>query len=269
MPRLRPRYALALALAWAAAPAAAQGPAAASPPAAPTPALAAPAGPAGWSVAASVYGWLPALSSRIGTPLGTIDADLSASDAISNLDFAFMGAVEARRGPWGLVGDFVYSDISLSEPTPLGLRYSEARLDTQMSLLSAYALYRVHEDDRLAVDIGAGLRVISLDLGLDLAANRAPEDRSFDDSSTWADPLIAARAIVPLTENWFATAYGDYGGTGGGDRSWQLFSSLGYRFDDHWSARLGYRYLEIQKEIGELDTTMDLYGPLIGATYQF
>ena len=88
-------------------------------------------------------------------------------------------------------------------------------------------------------------------------------------SESWVDPLIAARFIVPMSEKWFATAFLDLGGTGSNDNTWQAFASVGYRFNERWSTQLGYRYLDIEKEIGGEDASIELYGPLIGVTARF
>lgn len=229
----------------------------------------APAAWSAWTFAGSLYAWVPTMSNEVGTPVGDITLEKSASDALSDLDFAFMGSLEARRGRWGLIGDLIYTDLSAEQPTPLGLLYSDAKLDTRLTMFSAYAAYRVHDSAALSVDIAGGARVLSMDLDLTLDANRAREDRSMGESVTQIQPLIGIRAIVPMGERWFATAYADYASAGSGDRSWQLFSSVGYRIGDRWSMQLAYRYLEVEQEMGDLDATVDLYGPVIGATYHF
>ena len=43
-------------------------------------------------------------------PAGTIDTTLSFSDALENLDFAFMGVVEASKARWTLLGDFAQTN---------------------------------------------------------------------------------------------------------------------------------------------------------------
>jgi hypothetical protein len=48
-----------------------------------------------------------------------------------------------------------------------------------------------------------------------------------------------------------------------------VFASVGYRFNPRWSTQVGWRYMEIQKDIGDLDTTLDLSGPLIGVSARF
>jgi hypothetical protein len=48
-----------------------------------------------------------------------------------------------------------------------------------------------------------------------------------------------------------------------------VFASVGYRFNPRWSTQVGWRYMDIQKDIGGLDTTLDLSGPLIGVSARF
>ena len=55
----------------------------------------------------------------------------------------------------------------------------------------------------------------------------------------------------------------------GSDSSWQAIGTLGYQFNEKWSAQGGWRYLAIEKEIDGLDVEVDLSGPILGFTYRF
>jgi hypothetical protein len=233
--------------------------------------LAAPAAAqtADWTFGASLYGWLPGMSVQVDTPSGTVDSELSGSDALSDLDMAFMGTFEARRGKWGLIGDLLYVDLSSSQDTPLGLLFSDAEVDVKTAAFSGYVAYRVYDTPNLAIDVAGGIRAFAVDLDTTLNSAGVLPDFSSSASENWADPLVAARFTVPLSEKWFSTAFFDFGGTGSNDNTWQAFASVGYRFDERWSTQLGYRYLAIEKEIGGADTSIELYGPLLGVTARF
>jgi hypothetical protein len=237
-------------------------------------ALAAPAAPAaaqdGWSFAVSPYVWLPGLTTKADTPLGTVDVDTSASDAISELDFAFMGAAEARKDRWGLILDLIYSDISTSTGTPFGILFSDVEVETKLTSFTTYAGYRVFENDRGFVDLLGGGRFYWLDVDLTFDPEPGRRGRSFDVSDNWADPVLGARGRIDFTDRWFATALGDFGGFGGGsDQSWQAFASVGYQFGPRWSAQGGWRYMAVEKELDGLDVEIDLNGPILGVTYRF
>jgi hypothetical protein len=223
----------------------------------------------GWSFAFSPYFWTPGINASVATGLGTVGVDKSSSDVLSDLDLAFMAAFEARNGRWGLIADLFYADLSQSRATPLGLLFTRARLETEAKELSAYATYRVSEDQQVTLDLMAGFRVSSVDLDLSLSPGLLPSQR-IGVSETWIDPVIGGRARLALGDRWFAVAFGDVGGAGGdSDLTWQAFASLGYRFDQRWSVQGGWRYFSAEKEIEGRDVKIDFNGPLIGLTLRF
>ena len=223
----------------------------------------------GWTFGVTPYVWVPGFSTSVGTSRGTVDVDTSSSDALSDLDMAFMGAFEARKGRWGLILDLLYTDLSSSEPTPLGRAWSKANVDTKTTAFSVYAAYRVLENEKGFVDVLAGGRFFSLDVDLKLTPGRA-RGRSYDLSADWGDPLIGARGRYDFNDKWYATASADMGGfDSGSDSSWQAIGTLGYQFNEKWSAHGGWRHLAIEKEIDGLDVEVDLSGPILGFTYRF
>lgn len=231
-----------------------------------TPAL---AQDSGWSFALSPYAWTPGLTSSVETAWGTVEVDKSIGDVLSDLDLAFMGAFEARNGPWSLIADLFYANLSQSRPTPLGVLFSRAEFETEAKLLSGYAGYRVYENDRVALNAMVGLRINSVDLDISLSPGLLQGQR-FGASETWVDPLVGSRMRFAITDRWFATALVDVGGfRAGSDLTWQIFGSLGYQFDERWSVQGGWRYVSIEKEINGRDVELDLNGPLLGFTVRF
>jgi hypothetical protein len=231
------------------------------------------AGPAaaqdgGWSFAATGYLWLPATKTTVDTRFGEVESTLSASDAISDLEFGFMGTVFAQRDRWSLIGDLIYTDVQTSSSTPRGLLFDRGRIDTEVTIVSGYAAYRVGESEQAAFDIAGGFRLFSVDVDGKLQGAALPTE-NFGGSKTWAVPLIGARAIFPFADRWTATLSGDFGATGSDDQTWQAIGSLDYAFNEKWSALLAYRYLSFDKSIGGTDTTIEMYGPALGVTYRF
>jgi hypothetical protein len=209
------------------------------------------------------------LSATIGTPFGDLETESNGSDALSALDMAFMGTLEARRGKWGFIGDLLYVDLSSDTDAPFGLRFEGSVLETKTTAFSGYAVYRTYESERAIVDAGAGFRAFDLgvDLGLQSADSRPDYDAS--ESETWAVPVVVVRLILPFDESWFATAFVDGGMSSSDTSTWQVFASSGYRFNERWSTQVWWRYLDVQKDIGGLDTSLGLSGPLIGVSARF
>ena len=74
---------------------------------------------------------------------------------------------------------------------------------------------------------------------------------------------------VPINEKWFVEGFADYGGTGSGDETWQIYGGVGYRISENWSTQVGYRTMNISKDVDNRDVSADLSGALIAFSYSF
>jgi hypothetical protein len=231
-------------------------------------ALPAQAQDSGWSYSLTTYLWATDTSVSAETPTGhTVEGELSFSDALKDLDFAFMGSFEARNGKWGLLTDAMYFKLSPGNETP-GPLVDEVNMRTQMTVLSAYAAYRAYEDPTVAIDLAGGLRWAKLDT--DVSLSGGPLDgQDFSSDDDWVEPVIGVRLNTRLSDRWSATLFADYGGFDGDSDTWQAAVSLGYELNDRWTLRGGYRYMEFNREIDGRDISLDQSGLLLGATYRF
>lgn len=218
----------------------------------------------GWSYSLSGYLWMSATDVTADTPFGEVSAELSFRDALSDLKFGLMGSFEARNGPWGFVGDLLYFNLG-SEGVPPGPVVDSVRVDTKLTALSGYAIYRLHEDSRVAFDVGVGLRAFSTDVDITVVG---PATRTAGQSKTWVDPLVVARMRVAFNEDWSGTLVLDAGATGS-TSTWQGLATLGYRINDNWSVQGGYRYMHARWDADDGRTTLAFSGPILGATYRF
>jgi hypothetical protein len=222
----------------------------------------------GWTYSATLYGWLPGLDITADTPFGSVEGDVSASDAVTELNFAFLGAFEARNGPWGVIGDLLYLDLSTSADTP-GPLFDAAEVNPRSTVVNGYLAYRIIDNPRASVDLAAGFRSYRLQNEVVLSADLAPE-QSFDSTETWTDPLVAVRFSQDFAENWYATAFLDAGGFGvGSESTWQALGTVGYRYTEHWSMQMGWRYMEANGIGDSEDIDISLSGPVFGVTYRF
>jgi hypothetical protein len=222
---------------------------------------------ADWRYKATFYGWFPGLSASVDTRFGTVETDVSASEALESLDMAFMGTFGAQKGRWGFAADLLYTDISATQATPFAL-YGDATVKQKLTALSGYVLYRVTQDPGFVFDVGGGFRTFDLDIDVSLSEGSAPA-ASESISRSWTDPVIAARMNVPINEKWFVEGFADWGGTGSGDETWQIYGGVGYRISDNWSTQLGYRTMNISKEVDSRDVSADMSGALIAFSYSF
>lgn len=222
-----------------------------------------------WRYDLSLYAWVPGLSATADTPYGSVSSDNSPADTVNALDMAFMGHIAAQNGKWGLVGDLMYADLSASKSTPFGALFSDATFKTKLTAVSGYALYRLAGDPKIQFDAGVGFRYFDMKFDTILGGNLASTWES-SSSTSWIDPLIAARLTIPINDQWLVNGFADWGGTGDSE-TWQLYAGVTYKINDAWSTQAGWRYMNVNKDVGDTNSNVDLgmSGPVFAVTYSF
>ncbi len=216
-----------------------------------------------WSYRATVY----MFAAETKTKIGDVESKLSFSDALENLDVAFMGTFVASNQKWTFVADINHFNLGFSDRGS-GILVDKVKTDVKTTLFTGYALYRVFETPGVGVNLGGGFRHFSVDTKL--TANGGLLDGrsvSFDDS--WTDPVVAMAANVDLSEKWRTTFVADYGSFKNDRKTYQLTWTFDYSFADNWLARFGYRYVKVENNSGNRDFMLKQSGPVLGVTYQF
>lgn len=223
-----------------------------------------------WDVSVSAYGWAIDTTTGVDTRYGRVETELSFSDALDALDFAVMGSVIAKKGPWTLVGDAIALDLTLGQPSPFGQIFSKATAGVRLAALSGYGLYRIGEAGGVALDAGAGLRGMSTEIDVTLHGVGRPDART-DIDDTWVDPVAALRLSTEIGR-WRGSLWLDGGGFDIGNASkstWQAMAIVTYAMNERWLVSGGYRHLEIDRETQGVPYDMTLSGPLLGISYRF
>ena len=224
----------------------------------------------GWSFALTPYVWFTGLDGDVGVirglPAASVDAGFD--DLIENADFAFMLAAEARRGRFGVVTDFTYLGLSADGDTP-GRLFDDAEVESDTVFATVAGFYRAVAGDGLSLDAFAGARIWYVDTEIDLGAGLLPA-RGAEDDELWADPVVGLRWNKQLGRGFFLAGAADIGGFGvASDFTWQLLGTLGYRFNDRFAARAGYRHLDVDYEDDGFVWDLELSGPILGASFRF
>ncbi|MDJ0992924.1 MAG: hypothetical protein QNI90_05075 [Dinoroseobacter sp.] len=214
-----------------------------------------------WEFEGSLY--LFAAETTLGK--GDLEGTLSFSDALENLDFAAMAAFAASNGQWTFIADVMHFDLSFENDTD-GVLFTGLDTDSVTTLFNGLALYRVQETPRYSLDLGGGFRYFKTDTTLALRPGLLP-GRSVRNDDSWTDPVLAAIGRFELSEKWTSTIAADYGSFVSDRETYQLTVSLGYRFAENWTARLGYRYVNVEND--EDDFRFEQSGPLLGVNYRF
>jgi len=223
-----------------------------------------------WHFATVAYAWLAGAHGDVDVieSLPPVGLDLSFGDVLDSFKFAFMGSAEARKDKLVLLGDLTF--IHLQADKGIDIRnqnFLDAELDSRTIDVTALGGYRVASRDRLAVDLLAGVRANFFKNTLQLAGpNQSTEGKK---QETWFDPLLAARAYVPIGGKWGLSAYGDIGGFGiASDLTWQLQGTVDYDISRKVRLGVGWRHFKVDYDKGDFLYDVAQSGLYLGARVQ-
>lgn len=244
--------------------------------------------PSGWQWDATVYLWLPSIGGETSFPPGGggPSLDVSADDILDSLNFAFMGALGARKGPWGVATDVLYLDLGSSSKGTRNFGIGQADLPASVdanlnlditgwlwTLTGSYALV---QQERVSMDVLAGARMLDLEQTLrwqlngDISTLPLPgrSGTSSVEATQW-DAIVGlkGRASFGGGSNWYVPYYLDVG-TGDSDLTWQGMVGVGYSFDSVEVTGV-WRYLDYDLGDNTPITSIDFNGPALGVTFRF
>ena len=243
-----------------------------------------------WQWAVTIYGWLPDITGDThfpaapGGPTDGPSIDISGGDILDALKFAFLSALEVRKGRWGVATDVIYLDMGATKSNTRNLSVggndlpasvtANADLDITSWVWTTVGTYRVIDQPAHSLELLAGARLLDVtqtltwhfdgDIGPLPLPGRDGKSEVGDD--LW-DGIIGVRGRINFGTNrtWFVPYYLDVG-TGDSDSTLQAMAGVGYVFS--WGEiKAGWRYLDYDLEapIESLTTS----GPQIGATFRF
>lgn len=180
----------------------------------------------------------------------------------------FMGSAEVREGAFGFVVDYIHAPLRTGITTR-NIVFGGGTGGLVINTGSAMLLYRAIAQPEQYVDVGVGFRAWGLKGDISLNEGLLP---SFDVTrgAAWGDPLIGARYHRDLGSGFGATAYGAVGGFGvGAHIDWALLGTIDYAANSWIDLHVGARSLSFVYSFPRAGTTLNLYGPIIAATFRF
>lgn len=217
-----------------------------------------------WRFQLTPYVWMTGLDGSVrpfrGTP--TVNVNKSFSHVLENLDAAAFLNGTARNGRYVLQGDFSYAATSDSAALPLGLRAHAKIRQTSLTMTGGH---NWAFSPQSSFDLMAGLRLWQIK-----AEVNVPGLASAKSSTSFVDPVVAARWRYDIAPRWSTLLYADLGGLGvGSDFTWQLHGSVNYQVKENVFVSVGYRHLSVDYRDGGKRLDVSLSGPIVGATFRF
>jgi hypothetical protein len=244
-------------------------------------ALSLPAAADDWSWRMAVNAWLPSVHSTTNLEPpggGNISASTEPGNYLDNLEFTFMGTIEARRGRWSFLADAVYLSFGDYETKvraldgPLAIPLDSATESDLKGFVTTFvAGYEVSAAPGARMDVIAGARYTRLKVRLDwniaAAAGAVSTSGSAESTKDFFDGVVGIRGKVDLGGNWDLRYYADVG-AGSSRLTWQAAGAVGYRFG--WAdVVLGYRHLAYEMHNDRPVADMTFSGPQIAVGFSF
>ena len=237
--------------------------------------------PPGWTFQFTPYGWLTGLRGTQTVRGRSVKVNASFIDIFNDTAgqggtlIGLMGDFEARKGPFSLYGDVVWSKLGAershvstrsAEPGIAGPVGRTVGLDIEMAIVEGGATYELARVGSLAFDALGGIRYWHQQADLsfertqtfDVADLEVNGTRAIAASASfdWVDPFVGARLRYMVAPGHSLFLRGDIGGFGvGSSFSWQAVG--GYSFDFAtangvtYSGVIGYRALYVDYAHGE------------------
>ncbi len=227
----------------------------------------------GWQFAGAIYGWGAGVDGK--TRSGT-EISVDFKDLFNNLEMAFMGAFEARKGKWSLLTDVIYmeleADSTANVTLPIGPGVSvTTNTNTNLDswIIQFAGGYNLLTKGKSNLDLVVGARYISFDLDLALSSQAIQARyRTLAASESLWDGFVGVKGNIGLSKRWYLPYYLDIG-TGESDLTWQAIGGVGFRAAKWIDVVLVYRHLEWDLESGRVIDDVSFSGPTIGAIFRF
>ncbi|MBX5190349.1 hypothetical protein HJB86_15705 [Rhizobium sp. NZLR3b] len=227
-----------------------------------------PRDPGQWTFSFSPYFWAAGLDGEtqvFGLP--TVDIHQDFGDILSDLDFAFMAAGDARYDRYSIFTDLSYVRVTTSSASPRGVVADEVRLKSETFTVMLGGAYTVYEDQNARLDVLAGARFWHVETRVGLSGGLIGS-LSKTDSANWVDAIVGIKGSYSFTDKIYATGWGMIG-AGGADLDWDVLAGLGYKFNDTVSAVAGYRAQGVDYSSDGFSYDVIQHGPIIGMTVRF
>lgn len=224
--------------------------------------------PDGWSFSFSPYFWAAGLDGKtqvFGLP--AVDVSQNFGDILSDLDFSFMAAGDARYDRYSVFTDMSYVRVTTNAATPRGVIADQVNLKSVTFTAMVGGSYTFYEDQQTRLDVLAGARFWHVETRIGLTGGLVG-NVSQSDQANWVDGLVGFKGNHFFTDKVFVTGWGMIGG-GGADLDWDVLAAVGYKFNDKISAVAGYRALGVDYSNDGFTYDVIEHGPIIGMTIRF
>jgi hypothetical protein len=221
-----------------------------------------------WTFSISPYFWAAGITGDTGVfGLPEVHVDESFGDILSDIDFGFMAAGDARYDRFSIVTDIIYARITTDSATPRGIFADEVDLKTETFTAMIGAGYSVIDEPQGRLDVIGGVKIWYTETTISFSGGPLGGVSGTDDA-TWVDAMAGVRGMYSITPSVYFTGWGLIG-AGGADLDWDVMAAIGYKWNDTISAVAGYRALGVNYSDDTLTNDIVEHGPILGVVFHF
>ncbi|SEB21919.1 outer membrane beta-barrel protein [Variovorax sp. YR216] len=204
---------------------------------------------ASWALEFTPYLWASVSPLRVDVgkrPSNGVEVPVSVFS--TNLDFAIMGTLEARKGRWGALVDAQYVKLGVtgSQATATLTPFSNLDISYSQQIWTFAGLYRL-TDGPVAVDLLGGARYLYAKTDTEFSTAFLPVTAGQERNKGWWDGIVGVRALVPIDAKWALLGYLD-AGAGGSKFSYQAIVGANYAYSPQTVFKFGYRYFSFERD---------------------
>jgi hypothetical protein len=240
-----------------------------------------------WRFGATPYLWLPSLHGNLELPLpsGSVSANvqINPSSYLSDLQFGFMMAGQARKGDFAFIYDVIFADLkghnsrvrTLHGPNgdielPIDASVT-SKLDS--SIVTLGGSYTLAHSDQGSIDAFAAVAIadIRADANWSLTGpiGAFPQSGSLGQTTTLTQGVFGVQGHLRLSDDGkWTMPYEVDGRVGSNSSGWNGVIGVGYRFD--WGDLLfAYRNLYYSMNDDRVLQSIRMAGPALGASFRW
>ncbi|HTN48139.1 MAG TPA: hypothetical protein VMK32_01790 [Burkholderiaceae bacterium] len=234
-----------------------------------------------------LYGWFPSIGGTTSFSTGGISpsVNVDASTILDHLQFAFMGAFEARKGRWGVFADYDYMNLSADKSAtrdfsfrgyPVGALTADLSYDLKGNVLTLTGLYGLSQTPDVVADLLFGARMLNLKQTLGFTFNGSlasipllTRSGGTDLNFTNWDAIVGVKGRVRFGDggHWYLPYYADIG-TGQSKLTWQAMAGIGYSWNSVELLAV-WRYLDYDFKSSSQVDSLTLNGPAVGIVFKW
>jgi hypothetical protein len=216
-----------------------------------------------------LYFWPVDIDGNFSAGGQTAHTDVKFGDIIHDLKMGANGAFKVSKDDWFLFNDFLYMDVSHKSSVNIAPGASiGTTLDTRV-FTDLVAVGRQWQNP-VPWNLFMGARYFYGRVRLDAIEYIGPLNREFVavKADDWVTPTIGAGVNLPFNDKLSLNFITDIGAA---DRSfnWETVPTLCWKFNNMFTAFVGYRLLDIRHKEGNFKIDTLMHGPIIGAKVTF